>query len=179
MEEVYVNYATALYSLVEEKRREDYVLALKEIDASLKQEPDFLRLLMSYSVSLEDKEKLVDAIYGKSALPRLCSFLKVLLRHHRIQGFPQVVEAFVLLVNEANQVKEGVLYSTTKLSPAQISTITEEMSRLLKAKVHLTQVVDHTLLGGIKIAIDGKVYDGTLRSRIQEMKRALKGGSPS
>lgn len=179
MEEVYVNYAQALYSLADPARRDDYVLALKEIEETLIQESDFLRLLSSYSIPLQEKEKIIDSLYGKSDLPHLCSFLKVLLSHHRIRGFGQIVEAFTLLVNEANQVKEGILYTSSPLNKEQVATITKEFAELLGCKVHLSVVTDHTLLGGIKIAIDGKVYDGTLRSRIQEMKRALKGGTPS
>ena len=179
MEEVYVNYAQALYSLVEEERRNDYVSALKEIETTLKTEGDFLRLLSSYSVPLEEKEKIIDALYGKSDLKHLCPFLKVLLKHHRMRGLDQAVEAFVYLVNEANQVKEGILYTSSPLGKGQVEAIAKEFENLLGCKVHLAVVTDHTLLGGIKIAIDGKVFDGTLRSRIQEMRRALKGGTAS
>ncbi len=177
--EIASQYALALYSLLEEKDRLPCLEAMKEISLSLSKEKDFLRLLCSYSLSLEEKEKVIEAVYGKIAIPYLCDFLKLLCARHRMGQYEEILEAFASLVHEANRIKEGIVYSASKLSAEQIKQIQAKLEALLKCKVSLKEEVDHTLLGGVKVALDGKVYDGSLRSRLLDLQRTLKkpGGS--
>ncbi|MCF0113484.1 MAG: F0F1 ATP synthase subunit delta, partial [Bacilli bacterium] len=50
------------------------------------------------------------------------------------------------------------------------------LQKRVGGKVELKNEVDHTLLGGVKVALEGKVYDGTLRGKLNELQRQLQQG---
>ena len=102
--------------------------------------------------------------------------MKVLIDHHRIDRFLDVEQAFASLVNENLGVDEGVLYSAKRLSESEQNRIEQALSQRLSKKISLTQVVDPNLLGGVKVALGGKVYDGTLRNRLDDLRKQLLNG---
>ena len=173
MKELAKNYAAALYGMIDLSKQEEYLSALREIDKAMKENADLRRALTSYSIEAAEKEKLIDSMCGAFKLPHLSEFLKVISRHHRFSAFPSIVSCFASLVNESLGVKEGVAYSAVKLSAPELSSIQKALEKRLKTRVELKNVVDPNLLGGVKVALDGKVYDGTIRSRLLELSQRL------
>lgn len=169
-------YAAALYSLVLEKERARYQESLKQLASLFAKEPKLFRVLCSYSISNDEKEQLLESIWKEEDLKHLLPFLKLLVCKHRIAQFEEIRSCFNELCNESFGIKEGIVYSAAPLSETQIQAIEEALGKKLHAKVALTNSVDHTLLGGAKVALDGRVYDGTLRSRLLSMRTQLKSG---
>lgn len=174
VEEVYANYASALYSMIDKARQEEYASALSSIVSSFKDDPELLRALASYSLSKPEKEELIEKVFGPLKLPYLCDFLKVVSAHHRFPRFKQIEEAFLALVHEDLGIKSGVAYSAVKLTDKELSSIKKALSDKLGSRVELRNVVDPSLLGGVKVALDGKVYDGTIRSKLMDLSRELR-----
>ena len=87
MEEVYLSYATALYSLLDEGQKKDYQKALQEVKEDFSSQPEFLSLLSSYRVEQKEKEELLKKIYSPLGLTYLVPFLSLLCKKHRIHHF--------------------------------------------------------------------------------------------
>lgn len=179
-DELCQNYATALYEMLEPSTRLEAMDALGEVCADLKGE-DLALLLRSPRLSRAEKQGILDKVYGKkfAKIPHLIHFLYVVVDHHRVNKLPGIYTAYRSLIHADLGVKEGYLYTAAPLSQKQIGDIEEAIGKSLGSKVSLTPIVDHKLLGGVKVSVDGKVFDGTLASRLQGMKRALKGGTQS
>lgn len=180
-DELCQNYASALYDLLDPSLRVPAMEALGQVVEDLQQDNGLSSLLRSPRLSREEKQGILNQIYGKkfAKLPHFISFLFVVVDHHRVNKLPGISIAYRSLVHADLGVKEGYLYSAVSLSKKQIFDIEAALEKSLGSKVSLTPIVDHRLLGGVKVSIDGKVYDGTLASRLQGMKRALKGGTQS
>ena len=178
MKEACRNYAIALYELLEAKDRERVLTAFSSILEDLRKEPSFEKMLRSYNLSLEEKRAALDEVYGKKypELPHLISFIKVISDHHRIADLPKIYREFRSMVYGDIGVKEGYAYSAEVLTADQLRSIEDAIGNKIGSKVSLTNIVDHNLLGGVKVAIDGKVFDGTLASKLQGLRRQLKGG---
>src|SRR5574344_122027 len=178
MDNVYVNYATAFYELASSSKRplDQYLSAIRAIDRIFIEQPEYQKLLSSYTVDKKDLHASVETVFGSFNLPYLCDFIKVLIDHHRIDHFSDVAAAFASLVNASLGVDEGVLYSASRLDEASEKRIEEALSAKLGKKIALTQVVDPSLLGGVKVALGGKVYDGTLRNRLFDLRKTLLNG---
>ena len=173
MKELSTNYAVALYGLIDASKQEAYLSALREIQSLFEEDPILFRALTSYSLMAKEKDKLIDSLSAQFGLAHLGEFLKVISRHHRFSSFPLIVSAFASLVNESLGIKEGVAYSATKLTPSQLSSIQSALQKKLNARVELKNIVDPNLIGGVKVALDGKVYDGTIRSKLLELSQQL------
>lgn len=175
------NYASALYDLLQKAERERALEAFSCVLDNLSHEEEFSKLLRSYSVSPEEKRRVLDAVYGKrfADIPHFVTFLKVVSDHHRIKELPDIYIAFRSRVHEDLGVKEGLAYSAVSLDDQQLEAVAKAIEMKIGCKVSLTNIVDHNLLGGVKVAIDGKVFDGSLSSKLEGLHRKLQGGIPS
>ena len=180
MDERSRNYATALYELCDAENRQETLRAFTALMEDLEKEPELKRMLSSYNLTLQEKRDLIDGIYGKKhpELPHFVSFIKVVCDHHRTASLPAIYSCYRTLVYGDLGVKEGYAYSAERLTKKQLSDIETAIGRKIGSQVSLTNIVDHKLLGGVKVAVDGKTFDGTLASALQGLRRELKGGTP-
>lgn len=175
------NYANALYGMLEPGQRGEAMEALGLVLDQLHGEADFARLLSSRNLSLQEKRDVIDEVFGPrfAHIPHLVSFLKVVSDHHRIGHLDAIYTAYRSLYHADLGVLEGIAYSAERLSPEQMEAIEQGIQTRIGCKVSLRNIVDHNLLGGVKVAVDGKVFDGTLASKLQAMRSGLKGGIQS
>ena len=61
---------------------------------------------------------------------------------------------------------KGFLYAPVKLTPEQIHHVEEKFSESRQDQVQLVPQTDKSLIGGIRVEIDGRVYDGTIKKRL-------------
>ena len=178
MDELCLNYANALYGLLTPQQRNMALDALSSVCKDLAREPSFAALLGSYNLTGAEKRGVLDDVYGAKfqEIPHFLSFLKVIVDHHRIKELPGINACYRTLVHADLGVKEGIAYSAIRLSEEELRAIEEAIGQRIGCKVSLTNVADHKLLGGVKVAIDGKVFDGTLASKLKNMHGKLNGG---
>ena len=67
----------------------------------------------------------------------------------------------------------GKIYSAVPLTQEQVAEFEEQTGKLLREKIQLKNKVDKNLLGGVKILIDGKMIDASLRSGLNELRQNL------
>ena len=63
----------------------------------------------------------------------------------------------------------GKVYSTVPLTEEQMNKIALETGALLKKKILLKNEIDSSLIGGIKVAVDGKLIDASFSSQLKNL----------
>ncbi|MDO5330329.1 MAG: ATP synthase F1 subunit delta [Bacillota bacterium] len=167
------NYASALYSLIDEARLEEYLSALGEIDSLLREDKELYAFLESYSLKAEEKYPVSDKLCEPFGLEHLPEFFRLIIKKHRINRFARIYGEFKGLANERLGVSEGIVYSVAPLGQKQISRLEGALSQKVGKKVSLSNKIETTLIGGVKVYLDGKVYDGSLRNRLLELEKTL------
>ena len=64
--------------------------------------------------------------------------------------------------------------SAVPLSAAEAGRIAERLAGITKGQVLLETAVDPSLLGGVVAQVGSTVYDGSVRSQLEELRRAMK-----
>jgi F-type H+-transporting ATPase subunit delta len=132
--------------------------------------PDVRRFLVHPRIPLEDKERIL-APSASNELVR--NLLSALVSAGATGLLAAVNEAFALLVRRETGFVETLARVAQPLSPAQ----EEEIRAAVKAATGLTPLlkvkVDPQLLGGVRLAVDGKVADNSLRSGLERLKERL------
>lgn len=170
----YGKCAEALYELaLAENKVAEYQTALKEVAVTFQANPDFQNLLSSYALAKEKAFALIDEVYASSPLKSFRSFLKVLVDRHAIDHFHEVEAAYDSLANAYQGVKEGIVYSVDPLSEEAKGNLEKCFSAKLGTRVVLENHLDRGLIGGVKVALDGKVYDGSLEARVEALRHRL------
>jgi F-type H+-transporting ATPase subunit delta len=173
-------YAGALLSLaVEEGQVAEYLQVMNDLSSLFAKEPSLLEFLSSYSLPRETIYKTISKSFASVRLKSLIPFFEVLVQRHRISGFRGIAKSFAVLADDYLGIKEGILYSAKPLNENEISAIAFAVEKRLGSHVRLSARVEPSLLGGVKVAIDGKVYDGSLENRIENLRRQLLEGGAS
>ncbi len=173
MNEVASRYARALYSLSLEKNnlieREDQAKQLLDI---INDNEDFLMLLSNEFFTIEERQDIAKQVL-KGVDDDIMALVNIIIANHRVKYLKEILQAFISNANSYQGVKEGLLYSSVPLEKKTISRIEQAVSKKEGCKVYLKLVVDKTLIGGVRILINDHIYDSSIASQIERMKRKL------
>ena len=166
--------ALALLELArEENRVADYQEALAKIDADFRKEPRLKEILGSYQIPFEELYALVEKVYGGTDLIHLVPFLKYLVSRRAIGRFDEIYESFLAESDKDLGISQGIVYSATPLPEEQKALLENTFGKLSGKKVRLHNRVEPSLIGGVRVFLDGKVYDGSLSAKIDRMREML------
>ncbi len=172
--EVFVNYAYALFLLAkEEKCVEKYLEEMKEVEEILTKDPKTLECFSSYQISHEDIYSVLDPSFNKLESKSILPFLKLLVSKHLISSIHEISCCFYSLCNEFLGIKEGLIYSTSPLTKEEVNDIEKTLGERLSSKVYLVNKIDQSLIGGVKIVLDDKIYDGSILNKVDSLRKKL------
>ena len=173
MKEITSRYAEALYSLKKETNSlESSQKEVKELIKVLKENPDFLVILSSSYKEFEEKEKIIDKVFV-GVDEEIKTLIKIVVKNHRGQYLVEIFENYNSLVNEYRGVLEGLVYSTEPLSESQLAKLNSAIGKIETRPVELKNIIDPSLIGGVKVVINDHIYDGSIKRHINDMKIAL------
>lgn len=162
-------YQNAIENKLVTLYRED----LKFLTWNLKKNPDFLMLLTSPFVDDKEKYKALDDTFGELLAPEVLIFSKMLIKNKIIKQIDEVYEIFNTLAYRDQNVLEGVIYSPFPLDESQIKKMEEAFENKLGKKCVFEVSIDKSLIVGLKVLIDGTMYELNASSRLEDMKQNL------
>ena len=173
MNEIASRYGLALYSMCLDNNKVIEVQEeVKEIRRILKEYPDFVMVLDSKFLTLEERMEMVDKTFINVDID-FKSLLKIMIQNGRILSLDEVLQAFNSYCNAYRGVDEGLIYSTSPLDEKTKTMIEKKISEIEKVKVELINRVDPELIGGVKVVIHDHIYDGSIKNRLEMMRKDL------
>jgi F-type H+-transporting ATPase subunit delta len=147
---------------------------LKEFGATYAESAELRTFLASPAVSMEAKHAVIEKIVVRLGASKIIrNFLFVLADHRRTQLIPEVIAAFHQVVRQRQGVAEADVSSAVELSAAQKKEMAATLAHLTGKKIETKYALDPALLGGAVVRIGDTIYDGSLRSRLNEMRTRL------
>ncbi len=169
-------YAQALFELADAGGALAAVESdLTALEAARQESGDLRRFLSSPTFTAEQKGKVLEAIAtkGKShALTR--KFLGFLSANGRASALPAVVSAFRKLAAEKRGAVAAEVVTALPLSAAQAKGVAAALRTALGKDPELTTRVDPAILGGLKVRVGSRLFDASLKSKLDSLKFALK-----
>lgn len=168
-------YAEALLHAAEKQGKSDAIL--EELDALV---VDLFRLqplldaaLSSHAVRRERKEVFIRKAFTADAEPLFLDFLMVLNRHDRLDLLRGIRSCYrELLDGKARRMRVKVR-SASPLSPEQEAKLKTELRDTFKLEPILDVKIDPTLLGGMRVQVGDWLYDGSVKSRLEQLRNQL------
>jgi len=147
---------------------------LHEFGVAYGQSAELRTFLASPAVSIEAKHAVIEKIVARLGASKIIrNFLFVLADHRRTQLIPEVIAAFHQVIRQRQGVAEAEVSSAVELSAAQRKEMAATLARLTGKKIETKYTLDPALLGGAVVRIGDTIYDGSLRSRLNEMRAHL------
>jgi F-type H+-transporting ATPase subunit delta len=172
---VATTYAEALYEAAVDAGAVPQVAADVEAFADAVQESDDLRLaLENPEIDARAKASVLKAV-DADANPLVQNFLQVLVERGRIAEFLEIAEAFRERVARAEARLDVEAVTAIPLPDDLRERIVERLQAKTNATIELTESVDPDVVGGLVLRVGEVVVDGSVRNRIEELRRELSG----
>ena len=164
-------------SFLEAAKGAEAVDAVGEIDSFVDDvlggQPDFRQVLVADTISRDDRIALVDRAIAPHCSEFFANFLKVLIRHGRIELLEQI-RGVVTTIRETEAGQQRVqIRSARPLSDASRRQITDQLKSKLGFDPILIESVEESLIGGLVIQVGDIVYDSSLRTRVRTLAGRL------
>jgi F-type H+-transporting ATPase subunit delta len=102
------------------------------------------------------------------------NFVRVLAENKRLELLPEIRVQFEALKNQREGVVEVEIVSAFPLTEAQVADLSQRLEKRTGRKVRAAVHVDQDLIGGVKVVIGDKVFDGSARGQLSALENALK-----
>ena len=167
-------YAGALYDLAAEEGREDEILNDIALACDvLRKEPEYRRLLSSPAISKEERKSLLRESLGSSMGQYTMNFLCMLIDGGSLSELENCEREYVNRYNIAKNILEVSVTSAVALSEKQRDSLVSAIEKKTGKKVRLTEKLDPSVIGGLRLSADGKLYDGTIEHHLKNISQML------
>lgn len=169
-------YAQALFDLALETKTLPAVEGdLASLKAALQESGELRRFLASPIFAFDDKGKVLAEIAKKAAFNAVTTkFVGFLAASRRAEALPSAIASFQRLAAAHRGAVAAEVTSAVKLTAAQTKAITAALAKSLGRAPEITAHVDPTILGGLKVRVGSRLFDASLRSKLDSLKFALK-----
>jgi F-type H+-transporting ATPase subunit delta len=130
--------------------------------------------LTSPAIDHATKHVVIEKIIARQGGGKIIrNFLYVIIDHHRAAGLPEIITAVQEVVRQRQGFAEAEVSSAVELTAAQKAELAKTLSRLTGKRIEPKYSLDPALLGGAVARVGDTIYDGSLRSRLTEMRTRL------
>ena len=169
------SYAVALYELSKENsdldKAEEQMKSLKKL---LNESLDFKEIILSPTVSKDDKLNIILAIADKNNFSEtLKKFLGLIAKKNRLFFLGKIIESFLNLVSNNKGELKAKLISSKKLSAEEQEKIQSELSLDLKSQIKINYEYDPELIAGLIIQIGSVMVDTSIKTKLKKLERNM------
>jgi F-type H+-transporting ATPase subunit delta len=173
-------YARALLELAEERGGKEPLQLRDELRqlAALVEEPRLHSAITHPGVDSESRRRaLVAVVESAGASELLVRLVDLLAGRNQVSLLPSVADVYAALVNAARGIVPAEATGAVALTEKQQRALAEALRATAGGELELTAMVDPRVLGGLRVKMGGKTYDGTVRGQLASLRRSLASGS--
>ena len=172
-------YAAALYDHADENRALDATVSEMEgLGQLIAASADFRRLIESPLIDVQQASRAARAVLEAEGFSKIVQdFVGVVTANRRLRDLPAIVTAFAALVARKRGVIAADVASAHPLTDVQRQQLRARLIEAGYSNVNIVEQVQPDLLGGLVVKIGARLYDTSLKSRLQRLQYALKGAA--
>ncbi len=139
---------------------------------------DLRMALLSPVVEHREKIRVIEKLCEAVGAGRpVRNFLNVVTKKRRLALLDAICARYQALLDEAEGIVRAEVRSAMPVDDAQKAALEEALRRSTRAEVRCAYAVDPSLVGGVSVRIGSAVYDGSVRGRLEALRRRLVMGS--
>lgn len=135
-----------------------------------------LTVFRNPTVPLEQKRRVLNTLIARARVrPTTANFLSVLLQNNRLVNLPQINRRFDQELDERAAIITAHVTTARPVPESAQENLRARLATLTGNRVRLDFKVDEDLIGGIVTRIGSTIYDGSVRSQLQQIKERMAG----
>ena len=166
-------YAQALFRLIQnDADLSKIVLDVLENIHEISQDSFVRSVLISPIVKAETKKDIFDEILSKLNAPDILkNFFGELTQASRVGVVPHLYPVVKELLNNQQGIVDGEIYSVVPLDEKDLQRVRETYQIKLGKKLNLKQVIDPSILGGLKLKVKNHLVDLSLKTDLDQIAK--------
>src|SRR5699024_967034 len=167
-------YADALYTLAKEQETLDEVIQdISVVKIVFENNPNLSNVLEHPNISNQDKETIIESAFADVSKD-VVHTIRLLVERKRTDLIIPMID----LVKEQFDSQSGLaridVTTTKSLTESQTKRVIETFKkRLNKTEIILNEIIEPSVIGGIKIRYGNRVYDGTVKNNLNRLERSF------
>jgi F-type H+-transporting ATPase subunit delta len=122
-------------------------------------------------LAAERRQAIAERVLDVS--PAAMNLAKLLIAKGRSPEARAVVQAFNRMADDHEGIAYADVTTAVPLTDAQVRTIAERLGEELNLRVNVEPSVDPSIVGGMVVRVGDRIIDGSLRTRLRELRREL------
>ena len=169
-------YATALFELaaegdVQQEMYDGLHLAQQVFAAA----PELCPYLSSPGILKSTRLQTIRDTFEGEVHEYVVSFLSVLCEHRNMDALQECIREYDKLYQLHNNIARATVTSAEALTEDEKAKLTAKLEQVSGKRVHAVYRIDESLLGGVKVEMEGTIMDGSLKRRLESMKEVMIG----
>jgi F-type H+-transporting ATPase subunit delta len=172
-------YARALFSLAQEDHRSREVLSELDLLAELfEMSPELREALVTPLYPVRERRAVLLAVADRIELSGIVkNFFAYLIDRRRMVDFAGIKDEFVQLVDEESGIVTAHVVTASELDERRRDRLRRALSERTGREVRLEVEVDPALIGGAVAKVGDLIFDGSIRTQLEQLRTNLTKGS--
>ena len=167
-------YAEALFELaVQANVTQETSEGVETVISALMQMPEYRALLASPAISKEERLAALDTAFRGKIPDILLAILRMMVSRGHVSALSGMARDYEELARGYRGESMAVVTSAVPLKEAETVALREKLEKKLARKITLQCQVNPDLIGGIRVEVDGRVIDGSIRNKLDEIREVM------
>lgn len=150
---------------------------LETFGRMIKDNQQLAEVFQNPAIGQHSKEKVLESLIGKTNPSKTtANFLRVLLRNNRLTELSEINERFETVLAERSGIVAAQITSARPLGDAEKAELQANLAKMTGKQITLNFKEDANLIGGVVTRIGSTVYDGSVKTQLENLKQQLVNG---
>ncbi len=169
-------YALALYEMCKEAGNIETVLEeLGEVVEEMDNNEGLIKIIRNPQINKHNKKRIFEELFKGKIEDELLSFLLLLIDKGRILYLREKYNQFRLVYLKNNNTVVAKIKSVIPLNHNERETIKSKLEKRYEKTVIIEEEIDKSLLGGMLISVGDETIDGTIKTKLMDLKNISEG----
>ena len=140
----------------------------------VRKSPDLMTSLSHPNIRRLQRKAIIDEVLSHCDYdPVFSNFLRIVVERSRMSCYPKMVSHFIGMREESEGRIRGVVFTATPLSAEQKLKLVQKAQSQLGHEVILEEKIDESVIGGLRLEINGRVYDSTVKRHLERIRESF------
>ncbi|MFD6438311.1 F0F1 ATP synthase subunit delta [Peribacillus sp. NPDC060186] len=169
-------YAVALFQIAKEQNLINQLEEeLRIVNEVFTNDNELLSFLAHPKMTKDAKSALIANAFA-SLSSSVQNTVMLMVERHRTDEVTAMAQEFIELANEENSVADATVYTVRPLTESEMEAVSSSFAaKIGKRNLRITNITDTSILGGIKLQIGNRIYDGTISGKLGRLSKQLLG----
>ncbi|MCB7130116.1 MAG: ATP synthase F1 subunit delta [Candidatus Brocadiales bacterium] len=167
-------YLQALFELAKSKGQlQEAANNLETVSRLFRENADLKKILLHPSVTRDEKARLVKSVFAPYISPLVRNFLLLIVSKRRESILSDLLEEYQAVADLVGGRSRAVIRTAIPLTEEKHARLKKALEDMAQKEVEIETQVAPEILGGVVVRIGNRVIDGSVASRLKNLRRRL------